>query len=144
ATIRNAPEQYRLREKEHPWNWDEITTRIGTGDPIAVVDQKTINQCRKTREELEFELETPVSEERRETILEEIEKINTYLVNSTFGGKPKTIRPDDRARVAVYKAIQTALDAIEQENPELAEHLRSEIDRGFDCCYRSDSVRWLP
>lgn len=42
----------------------------------------------------------------------------------------------ERARVAVTKAINTAIDRIADTNPDLARHLKDAVHTGTECCYR--------
>lgn len=49
----------------------------------------------------------------------------------------------ERTRVAVKKAISSAITAIEEIDPAMATHLREHVSTGTVCCYRPDtSVAW--
>jgi hypothetical protein len=51
----------------------------------------------------------------------------------------------ERARVAVTKAIATAIDRITAVNPDLGQHLVETVRTGTDCCYQptGDAPRWV-
>lgn len=52
----------------------------------------------------------------------------------------------ERARLAVAKALRSALRCIESANPELGRHFAATIRTGYYCCYRPDPrvpIRWL-
>ena len=63
-----------------------------------------------------------------------------------LGGRPRmTGSSAERARVAVRKAIATALDAIHSADPVVARHLTSHVRTGLWCCYEPDPdapVEW--
>jgi tetratricopeptide (TPR) repeat protein len=63
-----------------------------------------------------------------------------------LGGRPRmTGSSTERARVAVRKAIATALDAIHGADPVVARHLTSHVRTGLWCCYEPDPdapVEW--
>jgi tetratricopeptide (TPR) repeat protein len=63
-----------------------------------------------------------------------------------LGGRPRmTGSSAERARVAVRKAIATALDAIHGADPVVARHLTSHVRTGLWCCYEPDPdapVEW--
>jgi tetratricopeptide (TPR) repeat protein len=63
-----------------------------------------------------------------------------------LGGRPRmTGSSAERARVAVRKAIATALDAIHGADPVVARHLTSHVQTGLWCCYEPDPdapVEW--
>jgi hypothetical protein len=54
-----------------------------------------------------------------------------------FGGRPRVFNDDqERARLAVGKAIRRALDRIEQADAVIGEHLRAAIHTGIRCRYQ--------
>lgn len=64
-----------------------------------------------------------------------------------LGGRARgTGSTHERARVAVTKAIATALERIDAVDAELGAHLRRSIRTGGECCYRpadDEAVTWL-
>ena len=62
------------------------------------------------------------------------------------GRRRTTGSSDERARVAVRKAIVAALARIAETDPWLGRHLRDRVQTGTDCRYESDPdhpVRWV-
>jgi hypothetical protein len=54
-----------------------------------------------------------------------------------LGGRARTFTTsDERARIAVGKAIRRALDRITASDPAVGIHLRTAIHTGVRCCYR--------
>lgn len=53
-----------------------------------------------------------------------------------LGGRDRRLAsPTERARVAVRKAVQSALATLDEHHPELGEHLRTTVRTGTFCCY---------
>ena len=62
------------------------------------------------------------------------------------GRQRRTGSTDERARVAVQKAIASSLDLIHQHDPSLARLLRDTVHTGATCRYQPDPARpvtWL-
>lgn len=64
-----------------------------------------------------------------------------------FGGRARTTgSSQERARVAVKKAISTAIDRVAVLDEPLARHLRTGIHTGLSCSYEpdpADDVDWV-
>jgi len=59
--------------------------------------------------------------------------------------KPRRASSPEQARLAVTKALKTALQRIEAVHPTLAEHLEATLRRGYVCRYFPDPrhpIRW--
>ena len=63
-----------------------------------------------------------------------------------LGGRPRTTgSTDERARVAVRKAVVAALARIAESDPALGRHLRDRVRTGYLCRYETDRdhpLRW--
>lgn len=77
---------------------------------------------------------------------DEHERLTKHLAKSTFRGKAKAINPTRAAesdRVAVKRAVDRAITAIEASMPRLAEHLRASVRTSAACEYRpATPVAW--
>lgn len=74
---------------------------------------------------------------------QEIKELEAYLRQSTFHGKTKTITDDnERARLAVTKAINGIVKKIKNDLPALFNHLSGWLDTGSLCQYRGKQQRW--
>ena len=79
---------------------------------------------------------------------DERESITSYLATGAgLGGRRRTTGSvDERARVAVRKAIVSALARIAEADPRLGRHLRDHVRTGLFCRYETDPdhpVRWI-
>lgn len=84
---------------------------------------------------------------RAETLTVEREALLAQVSAATgLGGQPRTAGSSaERARVAVRKAIATALDAIHTADPVVARHLTARVRTGLLCCYEPDpdaAIEW--
>ncbi|HEY5788556.1 MAG TPA: hypothetical protein VIT65_27670, partial [Microlunatus sp.] len=84
----------------------------------------------------------------RVDLREERDAITAYLASATgrAGRSRYTGSHDERARVAVRKAIVAAMARIAEADPWLGRLLRDRVRTGLECCYESDSdhpVRWV-
>ncbi|MCW2856917.1 MAG: hypothetical protein JWR52_2532 [Marmoricola sp.] len=77
----------------------------------------------------------------RDSLLDEIAR------DTGLGGRPRTGgSSQERARVAVRKAITTGLDRIASVDESLARHLRTSVHTGLTCWYDPDPeapVAWV-
>ncbi|GAA3641593.1 hypothetical protein [Microlunatus ginsengisoli] len=94
------------------------------------------------------ELDAELAEDDRADLREERSAIETYLAGgSGLGGRHRsTGSVDERARVAVRKAIVAALARIAEADPWLGRHLRDRVRTGLQCRYESDRdhpVHWI-
>jgi hypothetical protein len=77
-------------------------------------------------------------EQEKEAIVDDLRKRT-----DRFGRPRKTLFRPDRNRQSVQKAIQRALEAINEANPACAEFLRTHITTGSYCRFRSDqTISW--
>jgi len=67
----------------------------------------------------------------------EIDELESRLAGALgLGGRSRRSSTDaERARVAVTKAIKTAIQQIRAEDPELGHHLSTTMSTGYFCCY---------
>jgi hypothetical protein len=111
---------------------------------LDMLDERSRRELRARRAELDAELEV-----RDGTALrDERDAIADYLAGATglAGRRRTTGSHEERARVAVRKAIVGALARIAETDPWLGRHLRDRVRTGQSCRYESDPdrpVRWL-
>jgi hypothetical protein len=87
------------------------------------------------------ELDPALDGEERAWLLEQL-----GAATGLAGRRRTTGSSDERARVAVRKAIVAALARIAETDPWLGRHLRDRVRTGHECRYESDPdhrVRWL-
>ncbi len=111
---------------------------------LEVLDEESLRVLRSRLAHLDAELEF----RERPSLREEREAIADHLAAATglAGRRRTTGSHDERARVAVRKAIVGALARIAEADPRLGRHLRDRIRTGNECRYESDPdrpVRWL-
>jgi len=113
-----------------------------------LVDEKTIRECRERYEELEAEREEARragDKARLARIQEEVGKIAAYLSNSLgLGGRSrKAIDDVSKVRRRIARVINITIDKIEENDPDLATHLRNSIRTHINMCYAPDRpVHW--
>jgi tetratricopeptide (TPR) repeat protein len=120
----------------------------GLGDAGAALDASARAQYKRRLEDLRHQLE--LAEEvndigRAARAREEIEFIEDQVSAAVgLGGRDrKNASPAERARVAVTKAIKTAVGRIRIADPELGRHLALSIQTGYFCVYRPrQQVDW--
>lgn len=148
----------RMRGLEH---LHQLLERPGTDVPATrlvggeVVEQRGLevldDESRKVLgarlAELDAELaQSELAQSERAELHEEREAIAGYLASgSGLGGRTRTGGGnDERARVAVRKAIVAALVKIADADPWLGRHLHGRLRTGFECRYEPDpDVHWL-
>jgi hypothetical protein len=111
---------------------------------LEVVDEESRRVLGARLSELDAELALSDRPELRD----ERDAVASYLAGATgLGGRDRTTGSHaERARVAVRKAIVSALARIAEADPWLGRHLRDRVRTGFDCRYESDPdrpVRWI-
>jgi hypothetical protein len=77
----------------------------------------------------------------RDSLLDEIARATGLHGRPRTGGSSQ-----ERARIAVRKAITTALDRVAASDPEFAEHLRASVHTGLSCSYDpapGSNVEWV-
>jgi hypothetical protein len=94
------------------------------------------------------ELDAEIAEHDRAELHDERDAIASYLARASgLAGRSRTTGSHaERARVAVRKAIVTAMASIAETDPWLGRHLRDRVHTGFDCRYETDPdhpVRWV-
>src|SRR4051812_39144720 len=124
---------------------------VTTGDLGPALDPQAMRAYRRRITELDEELDEARSwadpvridrlEEERSALLDEIGRA------TGLGGRPRRVGDaDERARVAVRKAIAAALDRIAEGDPVTARLLRDTVRTGGTCRYEPDPgrpVRWV-
>ncbi|MFO1498503.1 MAG: hypothetical protein U1G07_08950 [Verrucomicrobiota bacterium] len=124
--------------KTCPTDNPELEALGGSGEsPQPVVDEATRKQVLETIDLLEKEKETLVSDERLNDIDAELQKYRSYLERATgHQGKIRSFRtPRDSERVKITRAINRAIEAIRQDLPAAADHLKTHIRTGNQCAY---------
>ena len=127
APVGNSPSDPELR----------VGRRLGDAGPV--LDLQARNEYRARLAELGAELadaERCADLGRLERASAEREALLAELESSDRGAKPGS--DAERARVAVTKAIRTALEKITEGHPELGAHLAGSIHRGLTCAYKPD------
>jgi hypothetical protein len=124
---------------------------VAGGDLGPALDAQALRAYRRRITDLDEELDEARSwadpvridrlEEERSALLAEIGRA------TGLGGRPRRVGDaDERARVAVRKAIATALDRIAAVDPATARLLRDTVRTGGTCRYEPDPgrpVRWV-
>jgi hypothetical protein len=111
---------------------------------LEALDEESVRVFRARLAQLDAELQF----RDRVDLREERNAIADHLAAATglAGRRRTTGSHDERARVAVRKAIVGAMARIAETDPGLGRHLRDRIRTGHDCRYESDPdrpVRWL-
>ena len=108
-------------------------------DPLPASDNKSKKILDERLEKIKEEKEEAESFQNWDRVEELEEEILQYL-GSNFGlkGKPRKTGSANKARVNVTRAIDRALEKIEESLPALGSHLRSSIRTGYQCNYRPD------
>jgi hypothetical protein len=122
----------------------------GGGGPVVlesglgeVADRRALAAYRERLADLDDELaeaeawadagRTTAAREERQALLDELGRA------AGLGGRPRTTgSSEERARVAVKKAITTAIDRIAAIDADLGSHLRSAVRTGLACSYEPD------
>ena len=118
---------------------------------IEVVDAQALSAYRQRLRDLDVELAEAESwsdtgridllQRERDALLHEVRG-----ATGLGGRQRRTGSTDERARVAVQKAIASSLDLIHQHDPSLARLLRDTVHTGATCRYQPDPARpvtWL-
>jgi hypothetical protein len=126
-----------------------VVSESGLGE---LVDEQALHAYRKRLRELEQEIaeadewsdlgRLEAARTERDALLDEIGR------STGLGGRPRTTgSSQERARVAVKKAISAALDRIATVDEPLALRLRNDIHTGLSCTYQpapgEDPVVWV-
>jgi hypothetical protein len=113
--------------------------RTGPAQPILddVAKREYRGRMAQLREQIEA-CESQGNLARADQIRGEHDWILAELATATgLGGRPRTFATDDeRARIAVGKAIRRTLDHITRADRALGEHLRDAVHTGNRCSYR--------
>jgi hypothetical protein len=133
----------------HPDTDVAVRTLVGADRTLEqsgldILDEKTRRVLRGRLAELDTELAVTDNADLRE----ERSAIADYLTGATglAGRRRTTGSHDERARVAVRKAIVGALARIAETDPWVGRHLHDRVRTGRSCRYQSDPdhpVRWL-
>ncbi len=102
-----------------------------------VLDAAGLATLRRHLVELDALVERPLSEARRRAVQSERDAVAGELDRQRRPGGVRTfVDSNDRARVAVRKAIVRAIDEIERSAPMTGRHLRASVHTGTHCVYR--------
>ena len=131
---------------------------VGAGTGVAVqsglgdlLDKQALKAYRQRLRDLDQEL-TEAAEwsdlGRLDALRTERDALLDELARATgLGGRARTTgSSQERARVAVKKAISAAIDRIATVDEPLARHLRTGIHTGLNCSYEpdpADSLDWV-
>jgi tetratricopeptide (TPR) repeat protein len=115
----------------------------GLGDAGEVLDRTAIEAYRRRLTDLEDEIEEAgawADAERSARAREEKGFLEQELASAVgLGGRHRrAASASERARVAVTKAIRSALSRIRENAPSLGRHLDSTVRTGTYCSYRPD------
>jgi hypothetical protein len=116
-----------------------LPVRLGLSDPSVPLDARARREYRERLAELEAE-EADAARGCDLGRLERARKEREFLI-AELGAASRRRRASsdaERARVAVTKAIKSALDKIAAEHAELGLHLAATIRRGYYCAYLPD------
>jgi len=114
--------------------------RLSMSGSMEMADEKTIRTVKAALKEREQELDGLPHSERRERLIEEIDKLKRYLEeNRGLGGRVRrTADAAEKARKAASAAVTRALAEIRHHHPELATHLKSSLSLGRTLLYRPE------
>ncbi|WUJ67906.1 hypothetical protein OG809_22650 [Kribbella soli] len=117
-----------------------LSRRLARGPGQTVLDPDAVTSYRRRLDELGAEsnrLEVVGDRGRAVEVQEEIDWILRELTTASgFSGRARAfIDNQERARVAVGKAIRRAIARTEQLDPALGAHLRDSIYTGLRCVY---------
>jgi hypothetical protein len=150
--------EYLRRLVERPGQPLAALELVGSGSAVVVepdmgelADRQALRSYRSRLQELDEELaeaEAWSDSGRVELARSERDALLAELARTTgLGGRPRIAGgSDERARVAVKKAISAALDRIATVDEQLAAHLRTSIRTGVRCSYEptaGDQVDWI-
>jgi hypothetical protein len=128
---------------------------VGAGTGVAVesglgdlLDRQALNAYRQRLRDLEQELSEADQWSdigRMESVRAERDALLDELARATgLGGRARTTgSSQERARVAVKKALSAATERIASVDRPLADHLRTQIHTGLNCCYEPDPASGL-
>ena len=110
------------------------------GDAGAMLDDEAKRAYRRRLDELRAEIEEAESwndPERAERASGELEFLTGELARAVgLGGRDRRAASSaERARVSVTRAIRSAIEAIEEQHPELGGHLSASVRTGAYCRY---------
>ncbi|HZN37790.1 MAG TPA: hypothetical protein VFD82_03250, partial [Planctomycetota bacterium] len=127
----------------HTWTLKHKEEPPTQSSDDVIMDAESIDDVRRRVSQLQDLLNESDDALTRERAQEEIDKLQTELRSATEGTQSgRTLRhsrhPIEQTREAVGKAIQRAIEAIEEYLPELARHLRECVasPTGMSPCYR--------
>lgn len=113
------------------------------GAADTVIDDAARRAYQQRHQDLIAELEAATADadlgavDRCQRELDALEQ--ELLTAFGMGGRARTMAdPTEKARVNVRRALTRALDRIDDQLPELAEHLRRSLETGRFCCYAPD------
>ena len=119
---------------------------VRAASPQEILDQPALRQYRRRLQRLRAELdelEAGGDQHRLATVRAEHDWLAAELSASTgIAGRARRFADnDERARIAVSKAIRRALTRIEEADPAIGQHLRIHVHTGARCSYQISSPR---
>jgi AAA ATPase domain len=118
---------------------DACTVRLGLGDAGALLDAQARSAYRERLEQLRGELSEAEARHdlgAMDQLRREVDFLTTELLEATRGRRAADHA--ERARLAVTKAVKSALHRLAAVHPRLAAHLQATVRRGYFCVYTPD------
>jgi hypothetical protein len=126
---------------------EEIDQPVLEGEDVGdILDERAIAQYKKRARELEEEIKAAKEVGADWDInprMAELEHIEEYLRTETWKGRSRKFSNDEeKARLAVKKAIDRALDKIAIKAPKAGTHLTATIQTGTSATYADITTLW--
>lgn len=109
---------------------------------IEIMDEKYFNDLKKEANSLIARI--AAAEEyndigKAEILKDELDKVTKYLLEMTRPGGKSKVLPDEFTKPldALKKSVKKAIMMINENDPELSEHLQKQIRLSRYCCYHS-------
>lgn len=101
-----------------------------------VLDQAAVRSYLRRLREIRREIDDAGPDADPEKLAEHEWLLAELAAGTGIGGRTRTFTDDqERARIAVGKAIRRAIDRIGEADPEIGRHLRRSVTTGNHCCY---------
>lgn len=128
-------------------DYQQIPKKSKTLNVDAVSDKKTKSNCEQRISDIESEIEIAKDTGNTEKIapLEYEKKALQQEISRSEGlrGKLRVSGKPEKARQAVTRAVERAIQSMEKQHPKLWVHLRSTVTTGNTLTYKPDrAIRW--